>query len=170
MTQLNVDSAFEWSSLYIVYGKHVQVLGSDVQSVMTVSRKVLKEYVPTGKPFGTSVLVGEAPMPEVGDPAAPALVPALAGTGSLFGALELSLPILAYAHELRDKVNILIFLTVLFQPDSHANYYGDYAEQQNESNDQQPLPSSFSLHEIARLDSPRQRWRRQTCFLGEDIV
>jgi hypothetical protein len=66
-----------------VYGKHVHVFGSDVQSVVTVSRKVLKEYVPTGKPDGTFVFVGEEPIPVVGDAPAPA-APTLAGTVSLF--------------------------------------------------------------------------------------
>lgn len=67
MTQLNVAIDSVAPSLYIVYGKQDQVLGFDVHSVPTVFKKVVNEYAPMGKLLGTSVLVGEDPMTDVGE-------------------------------------------------------------------------------------------------------
>jgi len=59
MIQLKVARALIGLSLKVVYGKHVHVSGFAVQAVRTVSRKVMNEYVPSGKFLGTVVLVGD---------------------------------------------------------------------------------------------------------------
>lgn len=154
MTQLKVAIESVAPSLYIVYGKQDQVLGFDVHSVPTVFKNVVNEYAPTGKLLGTSVLVGEEPMTEVGVVPPTPTTPTPDEAGAAFEPapwLLWELDDLLQCCQLKDlkfNANRVLVTVELRDGDCHDNRNND--SKQYSSKYYKPLPSTFSRKEVAR--------------------